>query len=150
MNEIDFETMCRGASFILGVDDPEQLARDGYVDIDSVRVGLFFDEQKDSEQICCYVDIGEFAENDHARVNEQLLKLNLLTGSKTAGVFALDPMSGHPVLVVHLRIIEDFAGAKLAQTLRAYVTARNELRAGLLLTQSPAALFDSLVMTNFA
>ena len=132
MNYQQYRDLCRSASVSLGLDNLDQLANDGFMEKDGIRIAVFFDEEIVSDRIFCYVDLGPIAEEGRTRTFERLLTLNLLSGTKTSGVYTLDPSSGNAVFCVHLMNPDRLNGDELAGMLDAYVARAINLQKTLL------------------
>jgi hypothetical protein len=121
MDTYAFITLCRDASRALGLEDVDRLASTGQVWIDDIEITLIFDEEH-KDRLFCYVEVGSVesldASSDCVRAYRDMLTLNLLRGSKTAGVIALDPVSNGLVLVSHLINPDSYDGTQLAALLR--------------------------------
>lgn len=124
--------LCRAASVALQLEDLDRLGNEGHLEKDGIRVALFFDEEIVSDRLFCYVDLGPIAEDVRTKAFERLLTLNLLSGTKTSGVYAIDPVSGNAIFCVHLMSPEHIDGNELASMLRAYVARAVELQRTLL------------------
>lgn len=133
MTEQQFLDLCASAAQHLDIAAREALAQRGEVEIDGVAMGLFFDGDQAPDMIFCYVDIGPVARQQRGEIYEQLLTLNLLSGSKTTGVYAIDPASGNAIFIVHLYDPETLQGHVLVQALSAYAAQANALRQSLLM-----------------
>lgn len=124
--------LCRATSVALQLDDLDRLGNEGYLEKDGIRVALFFDEEIVSDRLFCYVDLGPIAEDIRTKVFERLLTLNLLSGTKTSGVYTIDPASGNAIFCVHLMNPDLLEGGELAGMLSAYVARAIELQRTLL------------------
>jgi hypothetical protein len=142
MTETQFLQLCRDTSVALGEADADVLGRTGEIRIDDIPIGLYFDEKKSPYTIFCYVDIGEIDQSLRPHVHEQLLTRNLLSGVKTNGVYALDPLTGNALFVVHLHDPEELPAAELARALRLYAMQANSLRRDLLRAAPVAPAFS--------
>jgi hypothetical protein len=132
MNFQQYRELCRSASVSLGLEDPDMLANEGYMEKDGVRLALFFDDEIVSDRLICYVDLGPIAEETRTKVFERLLTLNLLSGTKTSGVYTIDPSSGNAIFCVHLMKPERITSDELAGILSAYVDRTIEIQRSLL------------------
>jgi hypothetical protein len=141
MTETQFRDLCRNASLALQAPSADALGEYGQIEVDGVDIGLFFDEEETPDMMFCYVDLGEVADTNRADIYENLLTLNLLSGSKTTGVYALDPASGNAIFVVHFYDPEEMEGNVLAEALRFYATQANSMRATLLKKSGSDARF---------
>ncbi|MBT2321595.1 CesT family type III secretion system chaperone [Variovorax paradoxus] len=121
MDVLQFQNLCRNASVQLGAKNPEELAEVGQISIGDIEVGLIFDDEH-TDRLFCYVDIGSLealdSSGDCGPVYRDMLTLNLLRGSKTAGVIALDPVSNHLLLSSHLMDPDSYDGPRLAAALQ--------------------------------
>jgi hypothetical protein len=120
MNYQQYRELCREASASLALPDHESLATEGFLDLNGVRIALFFDEELITDRIFCYVDLGPVEEGERDRIFEKLLMLNLLSGTKTSGVYSLDPGSGNAIFCVHLMEPDRLQGNHLADLLHCY------------------------------
>ncbi|MGI4849086.1 MAG: CesT family type III secretion system chaperone [Janthinobacterium lividum] len=134
MTDAQFKALCERAGRELDEKQCASLVQFGQVDIDGVTIGLFLDEQESPDILFCYVDLGAVEHERRAHVFENLLTLNLLSGTKTTGVYAIDPASGNALFIVHLYEPETLEGKVLAEALRTYADQAKALRQGLLLT----------------
>ena len=129
MKEIEYRSLCRKLSVALQQADVDALGEQGRIEIDGVEIALFFDEQANPDMLFCYVDMGPIPEISRTEVYEQLLAMNLLSGSKTNGVYSLDPSSGNALFVVHFMNPDTLDAAQLAEAFQVYATQTNSLRA---------------------
>ena len=132
MNLQRYRELCRSTSVHLGLDDPDRLANEGFMEKNGIRIALFFDEEIISDRIFCYVDLGPIADEGRTRIFERLLTLNLLSGTKTSGVYTIDPSSGNAIFCVHLMNPDSIEGDDLAEMLDAYIGRAIELQSTLL------------------
>lgn len=132
MNFQRYRELCRATSVALELEDLERLGNEGFLEKDGIRVALFFDEEIVSDRLFCYVDLGPIAEEVRAKAFERLLTLNLLSGTKTSGVYTIDPASGNAIFCVHLMNPERIEGDELAEMLNAYVARAVELQRSVL------------------
>ena len=132
MNFQQYKELCRSASLHLGLEDPDILASQGYMEKDGIRLALFFDDEIISDRLICYVDLGPIADEHKTKIFERLLTLNLLSGTKTSGVYTIDPSSGNAVFCVHMMSPETIEGDELAGMLDAYICRAIELQKTLL------------------
>jgi hypothetical protein len=140
----EYRELCRDISLALGAEEPEALFESGRIEVDGdVVTMLFFSEDVDANTLFCYVDLGEIAQEKRADVYQNLLELNLLTGSKTNAVFALDPASGHAILVSHISVATKPEADAVVKKLRLYAlqaeSMRDTLLAGSIDGASPAS-----------
>ncbi len=121
MDHQGFLSLCRDVSLLLELPDPDRLGNEGYLEHEGIRLALFHDPDIIDDRLFCYVDIGPVNEASRPRIFERLLTLNLLSGSKTSGVYALDPGSGNVIFCVHIMQPDRLDAQQLADMLRAYV-----------------------------
>jgi hypothetical protein len=132
MNFQQYRELCRSASHSLDLEDLDQLGNESFMEKDGIRIALIFDEDIVSDRLFCYVDLGPIAEDSRLKTFERLLMLNLLSGTKTSGVYTIDPASGNAVFCVHLMNPDRIQGDELADTLNAYIGRANQLQKTLL------------------
>nr|WP_314623190.1 CesT family type III secretion system chaperone [uncultured Noviherbaspirillum sp.] len=129
MKETEYRSLCRKLSVALQQPDVDALGEQGRIEIYGVEIALFFDEQANPDTLFCYVDMGAIPEMSRTEIYEQLLAMNLLSGSKTNGVYSLDPSSGNALFVVHFMNPDTLDAAQLAEAFQVYATQTNSLRA---------------------
>jgi hypothetical protein len=129
MKETEYRSLCRQLSVALQQPDVDALGEQGRIEVDGVEIALFFDEQTNPDMLFCYVDMGAIPEMSRTEIYEQLLAMNLLSGSKTNGVYSLDPSSGNALFVVHFMHPDTLDAAQLAEAFQVYATQTNSLRA---------------------
>lgn len=132
MDEERFLALCRAAGERVQPDNPGQLARTGEMELDGVRIGLFFDSTTD-KGIHCYVDLGTVGESERARVFHRALALNLTLEGAHGESLAFDEESGRLVLRSLIRSGDiangaQLAGAQLADWLRQYADFAHAFR----------------------
>src|SRR5262249_18771382 len=132
MSEQEFDALRASLCLALGTINNSHLPGECLLDLDGVHIGLFFDPTTDTDKLQCYVDLGSFDPIDRPKVHEELLKLNLFTGSKTRGVFAIDPTTGNALMVSHLSTGPKVNGEYLAKVMRSYAAMVEQLRKGLI------------------
>lgn len=132
MDQNDFKALCRSASLLLHHDDPDTLGNTNVIDIDGVRIGLFFDELLAPDRILCYVDVGKLPTVGREEIMERVLTLNLLTATKTAGVYGFDAATNTLIFVQHFLFPELMTGEDLYRILQGYSDHANSLRQSLL------------------
>jgi len=64
-------------------------------------VNFIHDPQHDPKRLILHFDMGELPEHEPLLALLGLMHLNLLSGSKTTGVFALDPVAVRLMYTVH-------------------------------------------------
>lgn len=144
MTEPEYQELCRQVSLNLGKDDVNALGETGRLEIEGVEFAIHFVADQAPDTLFCYVKLGAVPVPVHERATacESLLRLNMLTGTKTVGVFALETEGDHAVFVAHIatggRPIDPKA---LAGRLRLYAKQALDVRATVLagsLSASPA------------
>lgn len=123
MLQANFEELGRDACYELDSTDIDAFLNNGTIAVDSARVTLAFDDSLDSDCLSIYVHLPDAAPLlDDTLALRSLLALNMMTGSKTQGVFALDPQDGQPVFVAQLTGLNQLNGKSLAAYLRVFAT----------------------------
>lgn len=140
MTRNEFLDWCHATGLLLDLADPHALGRNRQCELDEVGVGVFFEPHIAPDLLQCYVDIGPISDANRARVHAELLRLNLFTGTKRVGVFAIDPDTGNAVLVVHLQLGAALTSERFAQLLRSQVALARRMRESVL---SPRSLPDA-------
>ena len=120
MNHLQFLELCRDISAELHCDDLDELGFSNYIEIDDIPIAFIFDEHSNPDRIFCYVDLGPVNESQRLDIYDNLLTLNLLSGVKTNGIYALDPTSGHVLFVIHIVDLEKCNTIDIANDLRSY------------------------------
>jgi len=101
MNEFELRTLLVAVAAQLGHTDQYLLADLRHTVIDDVPVNFIHDSQRDPNRLILHFDMGELPENEPFLALLSLMHLNLLSGSKTTGVFALDPVAARLIYAVH-------------------------------------------------
>jgi len=122
MNHSQFLALCREISVELNLDDLDELGFSNYLEINDIPIAFIFDEHSAPDRIFCYVDLGPIEESQRLDVYDNLLTLNLLSGTKTNGIYALDPTCGHVLFVVHIVDLDQSDPKLLANDLRSYAS----------------------------
>ncbi len=120
MDHADFLQLCRDTCTALNYPDPEALASRHQISLDGIDIGLFFDEFDAADRLICYIDIGPLPDIGREELLERLLAINLLTGTKTAGVYGLDPDRDHVLFIQHFLYPDMMSGQTLAGILQGY------------------------------
>lgn len=148
MDQTEFMALCHSTSLELECKDPDALGKTNIIDVDGVRIGLFFDEDMAPDRILCYIDIGKLPAFGREEILERILAINLLTGSKTSGVYGLDQQSDTLIFVQQFLYPELMTGEDLADILQGYSTHALSLQENLLdpsnLQPVPEILANSL------
>ena len=120
MNHSQFIELCRDISTELNLEDLDELGFSNYLEIDDIPMAFIFDEHSNPDRIFCYVDHGPIEDSQRLDIYDNLLTLNLLSGTKTNGIYALDPTSGHVLFVIHVVDLDQSDAKVLANDLRSY------------------------------
>ncbi len=145
MDQNDFRQLCRAACVLLHCEDPDALGNTNIIDIDGVRIALFFDEDLAPDRILCYVDIGKLPVLGREEILERVLTLNLLTATKTSGVYGFEPKSETLIFVQHFLYPELMSGDDLYRILQGYGDHANSLRHNLLDSENLTPVPDMLM-----
>ncbi len=145
MDQNDFRELCRSASVLLRCEDPDALGNTNLIDVDGVRFGLFFDEELAPDRILCYVDIGKLPVLGREEILQRILSLNLLTATKTSGVYGFEPKSDTLIFIQHFLYPELMSGEDLYRILQGYSDHANGLRQNLLDPENLTPVADMLV-----
>ena len=144
MDQASFKALCRATSIALQSQNPEALGETNLIEVDGVRAGLFFDEDTAPDRIICYIDIGPLPPADREEILGRLLAINLLTGTKTAGVYALDLQTDNVIFTQHFLYPDLMTGEELAGILEAYSVHAANLKHSLLDPNNHQPLPDML------
>ena len=101
MNEFELRSLLADVGTELGHADRYLLADLRHTVIDDVLVDLIHDPHLDPNRLILHFDMGELPDYKPLVAMERLLRLNLLSGSKTTGVYAIAPSSSRVVYAVH-------------------------------------------------
>lgn len=136
------EYECRGLLLqlgaALGLADPQRLADRRQAEIEGLNVHLAFDAIQHPDRLVLHVELGEIPPQRLALALERLMRLNLLSGSKTTGVFALAPFGTQALYAVHLFDLQRRTPAAVAAGLRQHL-AHALAAQGLMLAPDAAA-----------
>jgi hypothetical protein len=117
MDNQQFSNLCRTASLLLDLPDPDQLGDEGMTEHKGISIAMLYDEAVLNDRLFCYVDIGPIPDAQRERIFERLLLLNLISGSKTSGVYTLDPVSSNAIFCIHLMQPDQLDARQLADIL---------------------------------
>ena len=101
MNEFELRGLLADVGTELGHADRYLLADLRHTVIDDVVVNVIHDAQFDRNRLILHFVVGELPGDKAIVAMERLLRLNLLSGSKTTGVFALAPSTSEVIYAVH-------------------------------------------------
>lgn len=144
MNFEQYRQLCRDVSVLLELPDPERLANEGLLELDGISMSLFHDEEVVDDRLFCYVDLGPVDDSRRARVFERLLMLNLLSGTKTSGVYSLDPASTNPIFCAHVMHPDQSDATRVASLLRAYAARARQLQGSVLMDADDLPFMDTV------
>ena len=148
MNHSQFLKLCRSTSAALDCVDVDELGNTNSIDVDGVNMALFFDEYFAPDHILFYIDIGPLPVFRREEILERILAINLLTATKTSGVYGLDQARDSLVFVQHFESPELLSGEVLADILKGYSKHASGLKQNLLdpdnLRPVPNILAESL------
>lgn len=128
MNQEQYSALCRSTCLALEIYDAAPLINEGQISIDGVKVQLMFDDLLSSDCILCIIELGDIPKDFKEQITESLLMINFLTGSKTTGVYAIDPLSQRASFVVTLINPDHLTGSDLADLLRRYADRNLHLK----------------------
>lgn len=148
MDQAGFLNLCRSTSIALGCADPDALGNTHIIDVQGTRIALFFDEDLAPDRIYCYINVGRLPASGREAILERILALNLLTATKTAGIYGLDQITDSLIFVQHFIYPELMTGDDLADILQGYSEHAGSLKLNLLdpsnLRPVPDLLAESL------
>ena len=101
MNEYELRTLLVAVAAQLGHTDHYLIADLRHTVVDDVLVNFIHDAQHDARRLVLHFDMGELPEHEPLLALLGLMHLNLLSGSKTTGVFALDAAASRLIYAVH-------------------------------------------------
>lgn len=120
MDQEGFEKLCRDTGTALNAPDINALVSQQQITVNGIDIGIFFDEFSASDRIVCYVDIGKLPDTGREEILARVLAINILTGTKTSGVYGLDPQRDHLIFVQHFLYPDMLTGDSLATILQNY------------------------------
>jgi hypothetical protein len=132
MDQQQYSELCRSTCLALEISDTDCLANEGFLSIGDIRIQMMFDDVFSNDCILCITDIGEIPPHLKEKIFESLLTLNFLTGGKTTGVYAIDPISQRASFVVTLINPDSLSASDLADLLRCYANRSLQLQKTLL------------------
>jgi hypothetical protein len=101
MNEFELRTLLAAVAVELGHTDQYLLADMRHTVVDDVPVRVIHDAQRDPNRLILHFDMCHLPEGEPFLALLSLMHLNLLSGSKTTGVFALDFDASQLIYAVH-------------------------------------------------
>ena len=132
MDNTGFIELCKGAAAALPQSRTRFSAGTCEFNIKDVSIGLFFDEIISNDRIICFVDIGTPPTQERENILGHFLSLNLLTSTKTSGVYGMDIENDKLFFIQHLLYPELLDSDELASLLSDYSFHATELRATLI------------------
>lgn len=123
MTDYQFRTLLIEVSRALGHEDLHRLADLREAPIDGVPTRLLFDAVGAPQRLVLHFDLGPIPEPQVPVALERLLRLNLLSGSKTTGVYALEPFGWQATYAVHFFDLEQRSPVALAAALREHAAS---------------------------
>ncbi len=90
MDANGFKNLCRLVAARIPNADSKISENVFELSIDGVEISIFFNPLIASDRIDCYVDIGKAPDQGREEVFSRLLSMNLLSGTKTSGVYGFD------------------------------------------------------------
>ena len=99
MDQEGFSALCRATSLALQVEDTDKLFSTGEIDIDDVAFGIFFEPDIAPDRILCYIDLGIIPSEGQENIFSRPLSLNVISGTKTSGVYGKDKDAEHALFV---------------------------------------------------
>jgi hypothetical protein len=150
MDQQQYTELCRSTCLALEISDTECLTNEGFLFIDDIRIQMMFDDVFSNDCIFCIIDIGEIPSFLKEKIFESLLMLNFLTGGKTTGVYAIDPISQRASFVVTLINPDSLSATDLADLLRRYASRSLQLQKTLFKSGELSLPIDSdIEMPNY-
>lgn len=140
MTKIQFCNLCRDASYLLELDDVDALGAEQYVDIDGVSIAVSYDDEDDSGEFLCFVDLGGIDEQRRAEVHTTLLHMNLELDPAQQGSIGIDPKSGHAILSVAIPLEACESPNDLSSLLECYADYALDVRSTVIDANSDHAL----------
>ena len=128
MDQQQYSELFRSTCLALEISDTECLANEEFLLIGDIRIQIMFDDVFSNDCILCITDIGEIQPHLKEKIFESLLMLNFLTGGKTTGVYAIDPISQRASFVVTLINPDSLSASDLADLLRCYASRSLQLQ----------------------
>lgn len=120
MDQEGFRELCRATSLALQVEDTENLFSSGQIDIDDVAFGIYFEPEIAPDRTLCYIDLGPIPAEGREDVFSRLLKLNVISGTKTAGVYGLTDDGENALFIQHFTYPELLSGEQFALIIKSY------------------------------
>lgn len=132
MDQEGFRELCHATSLALQVHDTEKLFSAGQIDIDDIAFGIFFEPDIAPDRLLCYIDLGPVRADGRQDIFSRLLKLNVISGTKTAGVYGLTEDGENALFIQHFMYPELLSGEQFALILKSYAFHARTLQTTLL------------------
>jgi len=144
MDDESFLQLCRDACAALDLPDINVLGVNHQITVDGVDIGLFYDPFGVNDRLVCYIDIGAVPDFDREEILERILAINLLSGTKTSGVYGLDRSKDKVIFVQHFLYPDLMTGEILADIFRGYAAHAKNAQKTFLDVLNNAPLSDLL------
>ncbi len=144
MDDESFVQLCRETCAVLNQSDIDALSSTNQITVDGINIGVFFNAADIEDRVICYIDIGKVPDLDREEILERILAINLMSGSKTSGVYGLDRQNDRIIFVQHFLYPELLNGEIFAEILRGYAGHASSARKTLLDALNTAPLHDLL------
>jgi hypothetical protein len=152
MDQEGFNALCRATSLALQVEDTDKLFSTGEIDIDDVAFGIFFEPDIAPDRVLCYIDLGIIPSEGRENIFSRLLSLNVISGTKTSGVYGIDKDGENALFVQHFMYPELLSGEQFALILKSYAFHAKTLQMTVLnpvyMDSTEEALRHSLMSNN--
>ena len=152
MDQEGFSALCRATSLSLQVEDTDKLFSTGEIDIDDVAFGIFFEPDIEPDRILCHIDLGAISSEGRENIFSRLLSLNVISGTKTSGVYGIDKDGENALFVQHFMYPELLSGEQFALILKSYAFHAKTLQMTVLnpvyMDSTEEALQHSLMSNN--
>ena len=120
MDQEGFRELCRATSLAFQINDTEKLFNSGQIDIDDIALGIYFEPEIAPDRILCYIDLGSIPAGGREDIFSRLLKLNVISGTKTAGVYGLTDEGENALFIQHFMYPDLLSGEQFALILKSY------------------------------
>ncbi len=144
MNVDQFIDLCRAMAKHLPKADTQLSESACELKINGIDISLFFNPLISGDRIHCYVEIGPAPDSDREAVFSHLLTLNLLSSTKTSGVYGFDPESKKLIFTQQIIYPELMDPEELATILEEYSIQANHLQQTLINQEASSPLSSAL------
>ena len=135
MDANDFAILCRSIVGKISNAEIKISERACALKINGIDISLFFNPLVASDRMHCFVDIGIVPANGREAIFSHLLSMNLLSATKTSGVYGFDQESEKLIFVQQIIYPDLMDPDELATILAEYSIQANYLRQTLLETE---------------